>query len=119
MIQRKLQDVSHTLLKGESLNKQNAYIQRVLEQHSIKADVQFKPERLQEFINQNKTFGKGLMAYLKSLEEQLDSALTNYQHLKLPILQILAELGGLVFPNTSACYSLLGSEKITMAIDCF
>lgn len=46
------------------------------------------------------------MAYLKEFEKQLDQT-TDDRDLKLYIFQIVSELGSLVFPNTTACYSII------------
>lgn len=102
--------VRPVLLKGASLEEQNSFIQDVLKANGVKANIQFEPAVLQTYIDQEKTFGKGLIAYLYFLEKQLDSAIIDAKKLKLYIFQILSELGSLVFPNTSACYSLVPND---------
>lgn len=81
----------------------------MLSERGISTSVEFKLEKLQQFINQEKTFGKGLVAYLKDFEKQLDQ-ITDDKDLKLYIFQILSELGSLVFPNTASCYSIIPSD---------
>lgn len=53
--------------------------------------------------------GRGLVLYLKELEEQLNQ-ITDDKELQLYIFQIVSELGSLVFPNTSACYSIIPGD---------
>ena len=81
----------------------------MLSERGISASLEFNLEKLQQSINQEGTFGKGLIAYLKAFEKQLDE-MTDDKDLKLYIFQILSELGSLIFPNTSACYSIIPSD---------
>lgn len=97
------------LLQGGSLEEYNSYLRKKLLERGIEADLQFNLEELQQFINQKGTFGKGLIAYLKEFEKQLDQT-TDDRDLKLYIFQIVSELGSLVFPNTSACYSIIPGD---------
>ena len=97
------------LLQGGSLEKYNEYLSQLLLERGIPPSVEFNLERLQQFIDQEGTFGKGLIVYLQQLEKQLD-LITDDKDLKLYIFQILSELGSLVFPNTSACYSIIPGD---------
>ena len=81
----------------------------MLLEHKISADIKFSLEKLEQFIDQEGTFAKGLIAYLKELEKQLDE-ITDDKDLKLYIFQILSELGSLVVRNTSACYSIIPGD---------
>jgi hypothetical protein len=108
-IQNKLQNTRPVLLKGSSLEEQNTYIQQLLDTHGIKSTLRFEPTVLQKYINEKKTFGKGLVAYLEHFDERLDQ-ITDDKDLKLYLFQILSELGSLVFPNTSACYSIIPND---------
>ena len=81
----------------------------MLLEHKISADIKFSLETLQQFIDQEGTFGKGLIVYLEQLEKQLD-LITDDKNLKSYIFQILSEIGSLVFPNTSACYSIIPGD---------
>lgn len=104
----KINNQNPILLKGASLDEQNAYIKQLLENASIKEDIIFRPEKLQEYVTKEKSFSKGLLAYLEFLEKELK--IINSPSLELNILQVLSELGGLVFPNASACYSLIPKD---------
>lgn len=97
------------LLQGDSLEKYNEYLSQLLLERGISPSVEFNLEKLQQFIDQEGTFGKGLIVYLQQLEKQLD-LITDDKDLKLYIFQILSELGSLVFPNTSACYSIIPGD---------
>ena len=105
----KLQKSNPVLLKGASLEEQNNYIQQILDTSGIKSKIRFEPEIFQKYVDEKKTFGKGLVAYLEHLEKQLDQMIDD-KDLKLYIFQILSELGSLVFPSTSACYSIIPND---------
>lgn len=94
------------LLQGGSLEEYNEFLRKLLLDKGISADLEFNLKKLQQFINQEKSFGKGLIVYLKEFEKQLDQ-ITDARNFKLYIFQIVSELGSLVFPNTSACYSII------------
>ena len=79
------------LLQGDSLEKYNEYLRQLLIERGISADLEFNLEQLQQLIDQEGTFGKGLIVYLKQLERQLD-LITDDKDLKLYIFQILSEL---------------------------
>lgn len=98
------------LLKGASLEAHNNFIATLLKENGVTTNTQFELDVLQTYVHQEKTFGKGLIAYLKVLENKLDQAIPNNKKLKLKVLQVLSELGSLVFPNPSACYSLVPSD---------
>lgn len=98
------------LLKGDSLEKQNQFINKILKENGVnKHSIYFEPEVLQTFVYKHKAFSKGLIKYLDQLTNQL-AEINIDNDLKLYIFQILAELGSLVFPNTSACYSLVPND---------
>lgn len=97
------------LLQGSSLEEYNKYLRNLLLERGISADLEFNLEKLQQLINQERTFGKGLIAYLKAFEKQLDD-ITDDKDFKLYIFQILSELGSLVFPNTTSCYSIIPND---------
>lgn len=95
--------------KGGSIEEYNKFLRALLSESGISASVEFNLEKLQQFINKEKTFGKRLVAYLKDFEKQLDE-ITDDKDLKLYIFQILSELGSLVFPNTTSCYSIIPGD---------
>lgn len=98
------------LLKGASLEKQNEFIKAALNKSGLRdCSISFDPEKLQTHIDNTKTFGKGLIAYLEELDNQLDN-LDIETDLKLLIMQRFSEIGSLVFPNTSSCYALVPSD---------
>ena len=97
------------LLQGGRLEEYNQFLKEFLQERGISASVEFNLDQLQQLINQEGTFGKGLVAYLKKLEKELDK-ITDDKDLKLLIFQIVSELGSLVFPNTSACYSIIPND---------
>lgn len=97
------------LLQGGSLEEYNEFFRKLLSERGISGAIEFNLELLQQFINKEKSFGKGLVEYLKQLEKQLDQ-ITDDKDLKMYMLQILSEMGSLVFPNTSACYSIIPND---------
>jgi hypothetical protein len=105
----KIQNKNPLLLKGASLEEQNKYIQNILKQNGINAEIAFQPFVLQSYIDEKKSFSKGLIAYLMLLEKELDQ-ISDDKNLKLLIFQMFTELGSLVFPNTSACYSIIPKD---------
>lgn len=93
----------------------------MLLEHKISADIKFSLEKLQQFIDQERTFGpcfcscksKGLVVYLEQLEVKLDQFI-DYKDLKLYIFnQVLSELGILIPRNIPArnCIVLNDFEK--------
>ena len=51
------------LLQGNSLEEYNRFLKKLLLERGISASVEFNFETLQQFLNQEGTFGKGLIAY--------------------------------------------------------
>lgn len=70
--------------------------------------VLFDPINFQQFIDNN--YVSGVLAYLKMIDQQIDQ---QCKHKPL-ILQYFLELVSLVYPKTSACYSIIPSELKTI-----
>mgnify|MGYP000247628373 CR=1 FL=1 len=91
-----------------SLEEQNIFIQNLLKDRVINANIITR--LFQQFINKHESFSKELVAYFKELEKELD-LLTDDKKRKLYVFQLLSELGSLVFPNISRCYSFFFDLK--------
>lgn len=80
--------------------------------HDINVDashVSFSIKKLNQEIRMQKSFIKGLIEYLISLEKQLDK-LSDNEKIKLECLEIFSEIGSLVYPNTNACHSIIPKD---------
>jgi hypothetical protein len=97
-------------LVGASLQEQNNHINEILKLNNIVGTIEFNPAILQTIIDNKKSFSKGLIAYLQKLEKELETLISDNTELKCYILQMFIELGSLVFPNTTACYSIIPKD---------
>lgn len=105
----KHKQISLTLLKGERIGHYNDHLIKKFQEHGITNAVIFKVEKLQQHVETAGDFSKGLISYLTGLNNSLNK-ITDNGNLKLYAFQIFAELGGLVYPNAGACYSLIPKD---------
>lgn len=97
------------LFKSSTIESYNINLKKEFEKHNIKNPVVFEIHKLQKHVEEQYNFMKGLLAYLKEVDTELNK-ISQDKKLKTHVFQIIAELSTLVYPNTGASYSLLPQD---------
>jgi hypothetical protein len=105
------------LIRGSTIEKYNAILTQEFQKHNINTPILFDMEELQKHVMHEGNFFKGLIQYLKAVDDKLDNV-TDNSKLKVYVFQIIAEISTLVYPNTGASYPLIPQDlkKIDWAV---
>ena len=83
------------LFENSTIERYNSDLKKELEKHNITNPVVFEIHKLQKHVEEQQDFMKGLLAYLKEVDTELNK-ISEDKKLKAYAFQIIAELSTLV-----------------------